>query len=246
MNELRIFSNPIFGHVRVSELNGEPVFCLVDVCKILDLRVDGVLPRLNQNGYNRIGVTDSMGRNQKAYFVNEKNLYRVIMRSDKEEAVMFQDWVCDEVLPAIRKTGAYSLPSFEIPKTYSGALMLAAKQAEQIEKQEALLLEQAPKALFADAVATSKRSCLVAELAKILQQNGINIGQNRLFAWMREHNYLGARGEYYNQPTQRSMELGIFEIKKTTITKQDGTVLVTSTTKVTGKGQIYFTNIFLS
>lgn len=103
-----------------------------------------------------------------------------------------------------------------------------------------------PKALFADAVASSDRSCLVAELAKILQQNGVNIGQNRLFAWLREHGYLGTKGEYYNQPTQRAMDMGLFEIKKTSITKPDGSVLVTTTTKVTGKGQIYFVNKILN
>lgn len=124
--------------------------------------------------------------------------------------------------------------------------MLAAKQAEQIENQQLVIDEQKPKALFADAVATSKRSCLMSELAKILQQNGISIGQNRLFSWMRDNGYLCRKGEYYNQPTQRSMELGLFEIKKTTISRGDGTILISNTTKVTGKGQVYFINKFLS
>lgn len=128
-------------------------------------------------------------------------------------------------------------------------LMLAQNWKEEqnkrleAERRNAVLQ---PKALFADAVATSSRCCLIAELAKVLQQNGIPIGQNRLFSWMRENGYLCSRGDYYNQPTQKSMELGLFEIKKTTINKPDGTVLITTTTKVTGKGQVYFVNKFLN
>ena len=135
----------------------------------------------------------------------------------------------------------------------SGALRLAAEQAEKIDEQNRLLEAKnerieamRPKELFADAVATSDRSVLVAELAKILQQNGVSIGQNRLFEWLRGRGYLCSKGEYYNQPTQKAMEMGLFEIKKTSITKPDGSVLVTCTTKVTGKGQIYFVNKFLN
>jgi anti-repressor protein len=132
------------------------------------------------------------------------------------------------------------------------------KQLTELAEKKATLMESVadelhranetmkPKALFADAVAASDRSVLVSELAKVLKQNGVDIGQNRLFIWLREHSYLCSRGEYYNQPTQKSMELGLFEIKKTSITKPDGTVFVTCTTKVTGKGQIYFIDKFLS
>lgn len=124
---------------------------------------------------------------------------------------------------------------FKIPSTFSEALLLAANQANQIEEQQKKIEKDKPKVLFADAVSTSQRSCLVAELAKILQQNGVSIGQNRLFSWMRENGYLCSKGQYYNQPTQKSMELGLFELKQTSITKPDGVVLVTTTTKVTGK-----------
>lgn len=134
---------------------------------------------------------------------------------------------------------------FQIPKTYAEALQLAANQAQTIEEQERQLEEQKPKALFADAVTASDRCCLVAKLAKVLQQNGYSIGQNRLFEWMRNNGYLGKKGEYYNLPTQKAMKLGLFEIKKTYIMKSDGTVLVTTTTKVTGRGQLYFVNKFL-
>ena len=144
----------------------------------------------------------------------------------------------------LEKEKAYG--GFQIPQTLSEALMLAAKQAETIESQQKQIALQAPKVLFADAVSTSDRSVLVSELAKILKQNGVEIGQNRLFIWMREHGYLCSKGEYYNQPSQKAMELGLFEIKKTSISKPDGSVLVTVTTKVTGKGQIYFVDKFLN
>ncbi len=120
------------------------------------------------------------------------------------------------------------------------------QQAETIEHQAEQIKEEAPKVLFAKAVETSQRSCLVAELAKILQQNGVQIGQNRLFKWLRAKGYLGKTGPYYNQPTQRSMEKGLFEIKQQTINKPDGSIIVTTTTKVTGRGQIYFVNKFLN
>ena len=134
---------------------------------------------------------------------------------------------------------------FQLPKSYPEALRLAADQAEKIEEQNRLIEEQKPKVLFADAVSTSTQSCLVGELAKILRQNGVQIGQNRLFSWLRENGYLCKGGERYNQPTQMAMELQLFEVKKTSINKPDGTVLVTTTTKVTGKGQIYFVEKFL-
>ena len=135
--------------------------------------------------------------------------------------------------------------NYLVPHSFSEALMLAAKQQEQIEEQQKKIKQDAPKVLFADAVATSQRSCLVSELAKIIQQNGVNIGQNRLFQWLRDNGYLCAKGQYYNHPTQRAMEMGLFEIKQTTINKPDGSILVTTTTKVSGKGQVYFVNKFL-
>lgn len=134
---------------------------------------------------------------------------------------------------------------FQVPSSFKEALLLAAKQQEQIEQLEAMRKQDAPKVLFAKAVETSQRSCLVSELAKILQQNGVSIGQNRLFQWLRNNGYLCSKGQYYNQPTQKAMELGLFEIKQTTINKPDGTILVSTTTKVSGKGQVYFVNKFL-
>lgn len=250
MKGIEIFKNDRFGEVRVAGTSENLLFCLADVCKILGLRVDAVQSRLTDAPI-RIGVTDSIGREQQMNFVNEKNLYKVIMRSDKAQAEPFQDWVCGEVLPSIRKHGAYmtndtlekalTSPDFLIQL----ATNLKEEQRKRIEAEQKIRSD-APKVLFADAVSTSRRSCLIAELAKILQQNGIKIGQNRLFDWLRKNGYLCQKGQYYNQPSQKSMELGLFEIKQTTINKPDGSVLVSTTTKVTGKGQIYFVDKFLN
>lgn len=134
---------------------------------------------------------------------------------------------------------------FQVPTSFREALLLAAQQQEKIEEQQKQLAEQAPKVLFANAVETSQKSCIIGELAKILRQNGVNIGEKRLFSWMREKGYLCSYGERYNQPTQKSMDLELFEMKKTTITKPSGEILVSVTSKVSGKGQVYFVNKFL-
>lgn len=250
MNEIEIFKDERFGEVRVAGTSDNPLFRLADVCKILGLRVDAVQSRLTDDPI-RIGVTDSIGREQQMNFVNEKNLYKVIMRSDKPQAEPFQDWVCGEVLPSIRKHGAY-MTNNTLEKALTSPdflIQLATNLKEEQQKRikaEQKIQSDAPKVLFADAVSTSRRSCLIAELAKILQQNGIKIGQNRLFEWLRKNGYLCQKGQYYNQPSQKSMELGLFEIKQTTINKPDGSVLVSTTTKVTGKGQIYFVDKFLN
>lgn len=168
-------------------------------------------------------------------------------------SVDFRLW-CNDRIKELMTTGVATISNDDEAIAY--AMQVLNKRLEQVKAEKAALEQQnmqlseeakenAPKVLFANAVTTSQRSCLVAELAKILQQNGVNIGQNRLFAWMRENGYLCSKGQYYNQPTQKAMELGLFELKQTSITKPDGTVLVTTTTKVTGKGQVYFVNKFL-
>lgn len=134
--------------------------------------------------------------------------------------------------------------STQLPQTFADALRMLAEQVEESDRQKQVISEQAPKVLFADAVAASTQSCLIGELAKILRQNGVEVGQNRLFDWLRRNGYLCQYGERYNQPTQKTMEMELFEVKKTSISKPDGTILVTTTTKVTGKGQIYFVNKF--
>ena len=262
MNDISIFKNESFGEVRVVGTSEQPLFCLADICRVLEIKnVSDCKSKLKQDGVvltegvskttNQYGVTTE----QKVMltFINEQNLYKVIMRSDKPQAEPFQDWVCGEVLPSIRKTGNYSVRQrYEIPQSSSEALMLAAKQAKQIEEQQKQIeakdeqiRQDAPRVLFSKAVETAKRSCLVSELAKILRQDGVDMGQNRLFDWMRRSGYLCSKGQYYNQPTQKAMELGLFELKQTTINKPDGSVLVSTTTKVTTKGQVYFVDKFL-
>lgn len=248
MNEVSIFRNESFGEVRVSGTSEEPIFCLADICRVLDIKnVSDCKSRLDPKG---IVLTDTPtnGGIQQLVFINEKNLYKVIMRSDKPQAEPFQDWVCGEVLPSIRKSGSYSVQILS-RKELAQMVIEAEEEKErlqlEVKKRDEQIAEDAPRVLFSKAVETAKRSCLIAELAKILQQNGVSIGQNRLFRWMRENGYLCSKGQYYNQPTQKAMQLGLFEIKKTTINKPDGSVLVSTTTKCSGKGQVYFVNKFL-
>lgn len=251
MDKIQIFQNESFGSVRIAGTSEQPLFCLADVCKILELgNPSQVKSRLDDGVISNEVIPDSLGRQQETTFVNEDGLYDVILDSRKPQARAFRKWITSEVLPSIRKHGAY-MTQETIEKALTSpdfliqlATNLKEEQQRRIEA-ERTIKANAPKVLFADAVSASQRSCLVAELAKILQQNGINIGQNRLFAWMRKNGYLCSRGQYYNQPTQKAMELGLFELKQTTITKPDGTVLVTTTTKITGKGQVYFVNKFL-
>ena len=185
---------------------------------------------------------DNSGKENPMYVMNRDGFTLLVMGFTGEKALQFKiDYI--EAFNKMEQT--IKSGNYLVPHSFSEALMLAAKQQEQIEEQQKKIKQDAPKVLFADAVATSQRSCLVSELAKIIQQNGVNIGQNRLFQWLRDNGYLCAKGQYYNQPTQRAMEMGLFEIKQTTINKPDGSILVTTTTKVSGKGQVYSVNKFL-
>lgn len=249
MEAIKIFENDRFGEVRVAGTSENPLFCLADVCKILGLRVDAVQSRLTDAPI-RIGVTDSIGREQQMNFVNEKNLYKVIMRSDKPQAEPFQDWVCGEVLPSIRKHGAYmtndtlekalTSPDFLIQL----ATNLKEEQRKRIEA-ERKVTEAAPAMAFTKAVQSANSSCLIGELAKLIAQNGYSIGEKRLFAWMRDNGYLGKHGERYNIPNQQYVEQGLFELKKGVRSGDNGVLHTTITPKVTGKGQVYFVNKFL-
>lgn len=180
--------------------------------------------------------------------INESGLYSLILSSKLPTAREFKHWVTSEVIPAIRKHGAYMTDekAFNVIHNANGLADLLQQAADQLKAKNVQIAEMKPKALFADAVATSDSSILVGQLAKILKQNGIEIGQNRLFRWLRNHGYLGKRGESYNRPTQKGMSLGLFEVKERTVNNPDGSVRVTLTTKVTGKGQQYFINKFLN
>ena len=230
--------------VRTVDMDGEAWFVLKDVCGVLDIADHKVVARrLDEDEVCQTPLTDSMGRQQSTTIINESGLYHVILRSDKPEAAPFRRWVTNDVLPAIRKTGSYNAPQLTRSQLLATALIAAHEELEEKDKQ---IETMKPKALFADAVSASKKSILVGELAKLLSQNGISIGQNRLFDWMRKNSYLikDPKRSDYNLPTQRSMEMGLFEIKETTIQHSDH-VSINRTPKVTGKGQVYFVNLFL-
>lgn len=248
MNELKIFENAEFGQVRTVQLNNKPYFCMVDICKSLDIsNISQAKTRLKEDGVISNEVIDSLGRKQQANFINESNMYKLIFQSRKDSAERFTDWVTTEVLPAIRKYGAYAVD--ELLDNPDMAIKAFTALKEEREKNKALQADNArmkPKEVFADAVSTSKCSILIGELAKLLKQNGYDTGEKRLFQWLRDNNYLIKRkGTDFNAPTQKSMELGLFEVKETAITHSDGHTTINKTTKVTGKGQQYFINKFL-
>lgn len=238
---IQVFENSEFGAIRViKDEDGEPWFVIADLCKALDLsNPTMVANRLNEDDLSTIEVTDSLGRKQKANATNEGGMYEVVFMSRKSEAKRFKRWVTHEVLPAIRRDGGYMVArADETPEETMARAVLIAN--ETIKRQRAQIDEMRPKALFADAVAASDGTCLIGELAKMLRQNGVEIGQNRLFERLREDGYLGKSGSNRNVPTQRAMEMGLFRIKETAVTHADGHVTINRTPKCTGKGQRYF------
>lgn len=244
---VQVFDNTHFGSLRVvKDEQGEPWFVAKDVCDALGIgNVTMALGRLDEDEFSSTEVTDTTGRKQQSKIVTEAGLYSLIMASKKPEAKTFKRWVTHEVLPAIRKDGGYMVARDETPEeTMARALLIANRTLERkqrlIEQQAAQIDEMRPKALFADAVAASDGTCLVGELAKMLRQNGVDIGQNRLFERLRSEGFLGKSGQNYNVPTQYAMDLGLFRIKETAITHSDGHVTINRTPKVTGKGQRYF------
>ena len=249
MSELQIFN---YGqkNIRTVTKDNEIWFVAKDVCEILDVHNPSqALSRLDDDEKNTIILNEGIGNPEKA-IVSEAGLYSLTMGSKKPEAKPFKRWVTHEVLPSIRQHGAY-MTTETIEKVLSNpdtiiniATQLKTAQGK-IQALEVAREQDRPKVVFADSVSVSNTSILIGELAKILCQNGTQIGQNRLFDWMRENGYLIRRkGTDYNMPTQYSIELGLFEIKETTITHADGHATISKTTKVTGKGQIYFVNKF--
>lgn len=245
-NEIQVFDSPEFGTVRaIRDENGEPMFVAKDVAVILGYRDAANMTRRLEEDEKGTRSVSTHGGEQQMAVITEPGLYSAILGSRVHEARAFKRWVTHEVLPALRREGGYMVARDETPEqTMARAVLLAQatidRQKSRIAGLEAENEEMRPKALFADAVAASDGTCLIGEFAKMLRQNGVDIGQNRLFAMLREDGYLGKVGQNRNVPTQRSMELGLFRIKETAITHSDGHVTINRTPKLTGKGQRYF------
>lgn len=236
------------SEIRTVEKDGDPWWVLADVCKVLEISNSRNVSSRLETDEKGVTLVDTLGGTQQMTVINESGLYAVILRSDKPQAKPFRKWVTNEVLPSIRKHGAYMTDqTLEQALTSPDFLIQLATQLKE-EKEQRKQLEvkvehDRPKVLFAESVSASKTSILVGELAKILKQNGVDTGQTRLFAWMRENGYLiKRRGNDYNMPTQRAMEMKLFEVKETSVTHSDGHISVNKTPKVTGKGQVYFVN----
>lgn len=252
MNELKIFENPEFGEVRTIERDGEPWFVGKDVAITLGYKdtVNALKSHVDTEDKGGWRITTPYGI-QEMTIINESGLYSLVLSSKLPTAKTFKRWITSEVIPSIRKHGAYITPDtleqmIADPDTTIRLLTTLKEERQKRVQLETEAKANRPKVLFADAVATAHNSILIGELAKLIKQNGVDMGQNRLFDWMRKNSYLIARkGTDYNMPTQRSMELGLMEIKETTITNPDGSIRVNKTPKVTGKGQQYFIEKFL-
>ena len=246
-NEMQKFDFKGASLRTLTDKAGEPWFVAKDVCDVLELsNVGQALARLDDDEKSSITLNDRTPGNPNRAIVSESGLYALVLASRKPEAHEFKRWVTHEVLPQIRKTGGY-IPTSESDSDediMARAVLVAQKtikqKNQQIASQQSRIVELEPKARFADAVAASDGTCLVGELAKMLRQNGMDIGQNRQFRLLQADGYLGKSGSNRNVPTQRAMDLGLFRIKETTVTHADGHTTVSRTPKVTGKGQRYF------
>lgn len=253
MNELKIFENPAFGKVRIIQQNGEPWFIGKDVAEILGYSNTPKAIRDHVDDEDKLAERIVLsGQNREVAIINESGLYSLILSSKMPKAKEFKRWVTAEVLPTIRKTGGYIAGSEKMSDAELMAKAVLVAQAT-IKERDARIAElesdtqrMKPKEIFADAVSASDQTILIGDLAKLIKQNGHDIGQKRMFEWLRNNGYLIKRqGADYNSPTQRAMELGLFRIKETAVTHSDGHVTVSKTVKATGKGQAYFVNKLL-
>lgn len=251
MNNVQLFTNPEFGEVRTLTINDEPYFVGKDVTDILGYQNGSRDINRHVDEEDRLThQISASGQNRDMIMINESGLYSLILSSKLPKAKEFKHWVTSEILPAVRKHGAYMTPE-TIEKTLNDPdfiIGLATKLKEEQERSRALAadnLRMKPKEIFADAVSVSEDAILIGALAKILKGNGVDIGQKRLFKWMRDEGYLIKSGRDVNAPTHRSMNLGLFKVKERTINNPDGSTRLTRTTLVTGKGQLYFVNKFL-
>lgn len=251
MNEVQVFTNEEFGKVKITEIDGKPYFVANEIATILGYASPkNAIARHCKGALKRCYLTN--GGEQELKLIPEGDVYRLVVRSKLPSAERFESWVFDEVLPSIRKNGGYIAGQEHLSddELMAKAILVAQKK---IAERDAIIAQQAqkieadkPKTIFADAVSTSKTSILIGDLAKLICQNGHQIGQKRLFQWMRDHGYLMKVGSSCNMPTQRYMEQGLFEVKERSIQNPDGSVRITKTTTITGKGQLYFINKFLN
>lgn len=251
MSEIKLFENLEFGKVRVSVVDGEPLFCLADVAKSLGYSNPAKAVIDHCKGVAVLETPTQSGV-QPIKYGKEGEVYRLTMKSKLPNAEKFKDWVCNEVLPSISKHGVYMTDNvleqaISNPDFMIGLLQnLKEEQKKRIQAEAKIELDK-PKVLFSEAVTTSKTSILIGDLAKIIKQNGVEMGQNRMFSWLRDNGYLIKRkGSDFNMPTQKSMEMKLFEIKETAITHSDGHITINKTPKVTGARQVFFVNKLLS
>ena len=244
MNEM-IITNADFGSIRIEMRNGEPWFVGSSIAKVLKYQNQQKAIRDHVDAEDKLTEHIVLaGQRRDVTLINESGLYSLILSSKMEEAKRFKHWITSEVLPAIRKTGGYQQTAPQGKELLALAVLEAQKT---IEEQNRTIERMRPKEIFADAVSASKTSILIGDLAKLIKQNGVDIGEKRLFQWMRENGYLIRKdGASYNMPTQKSMDLEVMEIKESTITQPNGNVRISRTPKVTGKGQRYFVNKILS
>jgi anti-repressor protein len=250
MNELQIFNSEEFGQVRTVEINGKPYFVANDVAKALGYVETAKAIRTHCKGVSEMDIP-SKGGIQCMKIIPEGDIYRLIVRSKLPSAEKFEKWVFDEVIPSIRTNGGYiaGQETLSDEDLMAKAILVAQKKIKErdqiIEQQKQKIEADRPKTIFADAVSASHTSILIGDLAKLICQNGYQIGQKRLFQWMRDNGYLMVSGSSRNMPKQKYVEQGLFEIKESNVQNPDGSVRITRTTKVSGKGQLYFVNKFL-
>ena len=252
MNELQIFNSPEFGDIRTVTIDNETYFVGKDVATALGYANPKNAVPTHVSEEDKLSTQiEYAGQRREVTVINESGLYALIFGSKLESAKRFKHWVTSEVLPAIHHNGGYIMGQENLSDSelMAKAILVAQKTIEHknqiIEQQKAKIEADRPKTIFADAVSTSHTSILIGDLAKLICQNGVQTGQKRLFQWMRENGYLMKTGASYNMPMQRYIEQGLFEVKESSVQNPDGSVRVTRTTKVTGKGQLYYINKFL-
>lgn len=263
-NEIRVFENVEFGSITTIIERGEVWFMAKDIASVLEYNHTPHMLRMLESDEKLVSTLRTGGQNRRVNFINESGLYSAVLRSNKPEAKNFRRWITSEVIPSIRKHGAY-MTDVTIEKVLTDPDLLislatalkegkereeklkniANQQYKEIELQEAKLKEQRPDVLFSKSVKKNGNDCLVGELAKIICQNGVVVGQNRLFEWLRDSGYLIKEGRQKNVPKQQYIENGLFRIAKGEVETKRGNVIITSTTMVTPKGQSYFVNKYL-